>query len=223
MKRKTIKFALLMIFILGAFFLVRYTGATAYLDAARMRAWIEGYGFWGPVIYILFYSIAPVLMLPGLPITVVGGILFGPVWGTVYVAIGATTGASLAFLVARYMGREWVEGMIKSTRLAELDSQVQRKGWKIVAFTRLIPLFPFNFLNYAYGLTGIRFSHYLFATFFFMLPGIVAYVVFSSSILDLFSGRVSPAFIIGLVLVVIVSLLPIIYRRYRGRAGHHPG
>lgn len=216
--RKTIKFAVLIVFIVGAFLVVRYMGLTRYLDQESLREWIEAYGVWGPVVYMLIYCVAPALMLPGLPITVVGGILFGPFWGVVYVAIGATTGASIAFLIARYMGREWVESVIKEGRLKELDREVEKKGWKIVAFTRLIPLFPFNFLNYAYGLTRIRFSHYLFATFFFMLPGIVAYVVFSSSILDIFKGKVSKTFIAGIVLVLIVSLLPLLYKRFKGGA-----
>ncbi|MFQ5441906.1 MAG: TVP38/TMEM64 family protein [Thermodesulfobacteriota bacterium] len=219
MNKKTIKFIILILFVGGAFFMVRYMGLGRYLDQRVMREWIEGFGVWGPVIYMLAYSIAPSLMLPGLAITVVGGILFGPFWGVVYVAVGATTGASIAFLVARYMGREWVEGLLKSPRLKEIDREVEEKGWKIVAFTRLIPLFPFNFLNYAFGLTRIRFSHYLMATFVFMFPGIIAYVVFSSSILDIFKGRVSKTFVIGVLLVIFVSLLPILYKRFKG-GGH---
>jgi len=219
MNRKTIKFIILIAFVLGAFFAVRFLGLGQYLDQESMRAWIEGFGIWGPVVYMLVYAIAPSLMLPGLPITVVGGVLFGPFWGVVYVAIGATAGATLAFIIARKMGRDWVEAILKGGRLAEIDEAVEKKGWKIVAFTRLIPLFPFNFLNYAFGLTRIGLLPYFLATFFFMLPGITAYVVFSSSILDVFHGRVSPAFILGVVLVVIVSLIPFAYKRFRRQRG----
>ncbi len=219
MNKKTIKFIILMAFVLGAFLAVRYLGLGQYLDQDHMRSWIEGFGVWGPVVYMLVYAIAPSLMLPGLPITVVGGVLFGPFWGVVYVAIGATTGATLAFLIARKMGREWVESIIKGGRLAEIDEAVEKKGWKIVAFTRLIPLFPFNFLNYAFGLTRIGILPYFLATLVFMLPGITAYVVFSSSILDVFHGRVSPAFIAGVALVVIVSLIPFVYKRMRRQKG----
>ncbi len=219
MNRKTIKFIILIAFVLGAFFAVRFLGLGRYLDQESMRAWIEGFGVWGPLVYMLVYAIAPSLMLPGLPITVVGGVLFGPFWGVVYVSIGATTGATLAFIIARRMGRDWVESIIKGGRLAEIDEAVEKKGWKIVAFTRLIPLFPFNFLNYAFGLTRIGLLPYFLATFFFMLPGITAYVVFSSSILDVFQGRVSPAFVLGVVLVVIVSLIPLAYKRFRRHGG----
>lgn len=216
MNKKTIKFAVLIAFIIAAALSVRALGVGRYLDEENLRGWIDSYGAMGPVVYMLIYSVAPSLMLPGLPLTVVGGILFGPVWGSVYVIFGATVGASIAFLIARYLGREWVEGMVKG-RLKELDAGVEAKGWKIVAFTRLIPLFPFNFLNYAFGLTRIKFTHYVAASFIFMLPGVVAYVVFSSSLLDVFKGKVSKEFVIGVVLVVTVSLLPLLYKKLKRR------
>jgi uncharacterized membrane protein YdjX (TVP38/TMEM64 family) len=218
MKKGTIKFVILIVFVVAAFLSVKFFGLDRYLDQEKLRAWIDGFGPWGPAVYILFYSVAPSLMLPGLPMTVIGGLLFGPVWGVVYASIGGTSGASVAFIVARYMGREWVEGRIKASRFKNLDEEVERKGWKIVAFTRLIPLFPFNLLNFAFGLTRIRFSHYFIASYFFMLPGVTAYVVFSSSLLDLLKGKVSKEFLIGIILVVIVSLIPIIYKRRKGAA-----
>jgi uncharacterized membrane protein YdjX (TVP38/TMEM64 family) len=217
MKKKNLKIIILAVFIISAVALTRALNLDAYLEQDRLRGWIDGFGALGPLVYIFLYSIAPSLMFPGLALTVVGGILFGPYWGSLYVAIGATIGASLAFFISRYMGRDWVSGVLKGGKLAEIDTEVRSKGWKIVAFTRLIPLFPYNFLNYAFGLTNIRFSHYVIATFFFMIPGIVAYVVFSSSILDLFKGQVSKEFIIGVVLVAIVSAIPIVYKRYKKR------
>ena len=207
-----IKFFLLIAFIIAGIVSIKLSGLDQYLDQERLRTWISSYGAWGPIAYILFYSIAPSLMLPGVPITVAGGILFGPVGGTIYTSIGATIGASIAFLISRYLGRGWVEARLKE-RWREVDAEVDRQGWKIVAFTRLIPLFPFNMLNYAFGLTRIRFSHYFLASFIFMLPGVVAYIVFSSSLLGLLKGNVSKEFVIGLILVVIVSAIPIIYKR----------
>jgi uncharacterized membrane protein YdjX (TVP38/TMEM64 family) len=225
-RRPIIKIIVLAVFILAVVVGFRVFGLDGYLDPEALKRSIGSFGPWGPAVYILLYSIAPSLMLPGLPITIVGGVLFGPFWGVVYVAIGATVGAAIAFLVARFMGRSWVEGAIKggarsaggSGRLARLDEEVRVRGWKIVAFTRLIPLFPYNVLNYAFGLTRISFVHYILATFVFMFPGIIAYVVFSSSILDLLGGRVSKGFIIGLLLIVIVSLIPVLYKRYKKAA-----
>jgi uncharacterized membrane protein YdjX (TVP38/TMEM64 family) len=161
-------------------------------------------------------------MAPGLPITVMGGILFGPLMGVVYASIGATIGASIAFQIARHMGRGWVESKVKGSRLAELDRRVDKDGWKVVAFTRLIPLFPFNALNYAFGLTNIRFRTYLVGSFIFMLPGVTAYVFFSSSIFNLFTGgKVSRELLIGIILIVALSLIPIIYKMRKKRAEAH--
>ena len=217
MNRKTLKFIALIVFMVSAFILARWYGLSEYLDQDKLRSWIDGFGVWGPFVYMLIYAVAPSFMMPGLPLTVIGGILFGPMWGTIYVLIGATVGASIAFLIARYMGRSWVEGFVRGGRLKELDEKVQKQGWKIVAFTRLIPLFPFNFLNYAFGLTNVRFSHYVIATFIFMAPGAAAYVIFSSSILDIFKGKVSKELVIGVVLVISVSLLPILYKKFKAK------
>jgi uncharacterized membrane protein YdjX (TVP38/TMEM64 family) len=164
---------------------------------------------------MLLYTVAPVLFLPGLPITIAGGILFGPVWGVVYSITGATAGASAAFLISRYAARGWVEAKLAGPRWRELDRSVLKNGWKIVAFTRLIPLFPFNLLNYAFGLTSIRFLPYAVTSFVCMLPACIAFIVFSSSLPDIIKGNVSPGFIIGILLIVIVSLIPALIRKFR--------
>ena len=127
----------------------RVAGLTEYLEQGRLRTLIEGYGTLAPLLYMLLYAVAPTLFLPGLPLTVVGGLLFGPFWGVVYTIISATTGACIAFLVSRYLARDWVEQKLKSPRWRHLDEQVAKHGWKMVAMTRLVPLFPFNLLNYA--------------------------------------------------------------------------
>ncbi len=205
--------------IITAILAVRYTGATHYLEQDSLRELIQGYGALAPLIYMLIYTIAPSLFLPGVPITIVGGILFGPFWGVLYTISSATAGACLAFLISRYIARDWIERKLKSPRWRRLDKGVEKHGWKIVAFTRLIPLFPFNLLNYAFGLTKIKFLHYAVTTFFCMLPACIAFIVFSSSLLELVRGKVSPAFIIGLGLVILVSLIPLFYNRYKTKKG----
>jgi len=214
-----LKAAGLVAFIAAALAAVHLTGLIEYLDQEKLRAWIEARGAWGPAIYMGIYMIAPALFLPGLPITVVGGLLFGPFWGVVYTITSATAGACVAFLIARYLGRDWVAGKMGRGRLGRLDAAVERQGWKIVAFTRLIPIFPFNLLNYAFGLTRIKFAHYAVASFLFMLPACAAYVVFSASLFDLVKGRISPQMIVGIALVVVVSIVPILIRRRRARWG----
>ena len=168
---------------------------------------------------MLVYTVAPALFLPGLPLTIAGGILFGPFWGVVYTITSATAGACLAFLISRYIARDWIDKKLSSPRWRRLDKGVEQHGWKIVAFTRLIPIFPFNLLNYAFGLTKIKFLHYALTTFICMLPACIAFIVFSSSLLDLLKGKVSPAFVVGLGLVILVSLVPLFYNRYKAKKG----
>ena len=201
--------------LISAILLIRFTGITTYLEQDALRSLIQGYGVFAPVIYMLCYAIAPALFLPGLPITIAGGILFGPFWGVVYTIISSTVGACIAFLISRYIARDWIANKLKSPRWHRLDEGVEKHGWKIVAFTRLIPLFPFNLLNYAFGLTKIKFLHYTVATFICMLPACIAFIVFSSSLLDFLKGKVSPEFLIGLGLIIVVSLIPMFYRRYK--------
>lgn len=210
---------LLILLIIAAIVSVRFTGADQYLEQETLRQLVVGYGALAPIIYMLIYTMAPALFLPGLPITIAGGILFGPFWGVVYTITSATTGACVAFLVSRYIARDWITSKLRSPKWQHLDRGVERNGWKVVAFTRLIPLFPFNLLNYAFGLTKIKFSHYAVTTFICMLPACIAFIVFSSSLLDITKGKVSPAFIAGLLLIALVSLIPFFYKNYKTKNG----
>jgi len=152
-------------------------GTLAYrgdFDAAAVEAWVRRYGIWAPVIFIGLYLIATVLFLPGSVLTIVAGMVFGPLWGTVYSLTGATTGATIAFLIARYLTSDWVAEKTGG-RLKQLIEGVEAEGWRFVAFTRLVPLFPFNLLNYALGLTRIPLSHYVITSLICMLPGGLAY------------------------------------------------
>jgi uncharacterized membrane protein YdjX (TVP38/TMEM64 family) len=143
-------------------------------DPAILQQRIEQAGSAGPLLFMAAYALATVLFLPGSVLTLAGGALFGPVWGTLYNLTGATIGAALAFLVARYLASEWVEEK-SGGHLKQLKEGVEKEGWRFVAFVRLVPLFPFNLLNYALGLTRVRFLHYLIASYICMLPGAAAY------------------------------------------------
>ncbi len=198
---------------------VRLLHLDQYLEKERLRQFVAGFGIWGPIIYLAIWTLAPPLLLPGLPITLAGGVLFGPFWGVVYVIFGSTAGATLALLVARYLARDWVASKLRGTRLATLDEKVARDGWEIVAFTRLVPIFPFFLVNYAFGLTRIPLSHYILATFFGMVPVTAAYVYFSANVLDLFQGKFSKDLLIGVLLLALVSLIPFAYKKIKARRG----
>lgn len=192
---------------------VRALGLAEYLEEEKLKGLISGFGPWAPALFMLLYTLAPTLMLPGLPLSIVGGVLFGPFWGVVYVIISATMGATLAFLVSRYIARGFIEKKLVGSRWKKLDEDVAKNGWKVVAFTRLVPLFPFNLLNYALGLTRIGLVPYVVTSFICMLPATIAFIVFSSSLLDLLKGKVSPQLILGIILIVLVSMIPVLIRR----------
>ncbi|HEY6321858.1 MAG TPA: TVP38/TMEM64 family protein [Thermoanaerobaculia bacterium] len=162
----------------------------------RFAAWVQDLGIWGPVVFILGYAAATVAFAPGAVLTLAAGALFGLVYGTVYSLVGATLGASLAFLVSRYVARRAVEHRIAANpRFQAIDRAVGREGFKIVALLRLSPVFPFNLLNYALGLTRVRFLDY-FAASVAMLPGTVLYVYYgkaAGSLAAAFAGGGAPA------------------------------
>ena len=209
-----------LIFFLALIFLavaVRFSG-WGHLDYAQVQAWIDGFGAAGPLVYILIFVVATALFLPGLPITLAAGVAFGPMMGTVYASIGSTIGAGVAFLISRYCARDMVVKLL-GERWRKIDEGVVLRGWVYVAITRLVPIFPFSLLNYAFGLTKIRFVPYLLTSWLCMFPVTAAYVVFSSSFLDVLKGKVSSTFLlIGLVLLLLllVSLIPFVYRKWKG-------
>jgi len=145
-----------------------------HLNADALQTSIEAAGNAAPIIFMLIYIIGTVFFLPGSVLTLLGGALFGPVMGTVYNLTAATIGAMLSFIIARYVASDWVTRKTGG-RMKQLISGVEHEGWRFVAFVRLVPLFPFNLLNYALGLTKIKFMHYSLATYICMLPGAIAY------------------------------------------------
>ena len=193
-----------------------------HLDVAVLEAWVAGVGTSGPLLFIGLYALATVLFLPGSVLTLAGGALFGPVWGTLYNLTGATLGAVLAFLIARYLASSWVQARVGGRaggRVGRLVKGVEAEGWRFVAFTRLVPLFPFNLLNYALGLTRIPLLHYTVASYVFMLPGALAYTYFG------YAGREAVAgseglihnVLVALALLALVAFLPRLVARLRAK------
>ena len=142
----------------------------------RMGAWFDGLGTWAPVVFILLWVAACVFFLPGLPISIAGGLIFGAFWGTVYTTIGANLGAAAAFLIGRYVARGMVERRVaENASLRKIDEGVKRQGWRMLMITRLVPIFPFNIQNFVYGLTDIPLGTYVVVSLVCMLPGTIAY------------------------------------------------
>lgn len=143
-------------------------------------------GVWGPVILIFVYILACVFFLPGSPLTLAAGFSFGFFWGYVSVTIGSVLGATAAFLLGRYLARGWVESWIGDhSRFRTLDEAVARQGFRIVLLTRLSPVFPFNVLNYAFGLTRVSLRDYFLASWLGMIPGTLMYVYLGTGLKNL--------------------------------------
>ena len=171
MKSKWIRIGLFLVLAAGIALAVVYRDQ---FNAEVLENWVKEAGAAGPVIYILIYAVGTLFFLPGSVLTLTGGALFGPLLGTFVNITGATLGALGSFLIARYLAHDWVANKTGG-RIKTLMDGVENEGWRFVAFVRLVPLFPFNLLNYALGLTRIKLFHYVIATYIFMLPGAIAY------------------------------------------------
>jgi uncharacterized membrane protein YdjX (TVP38/TMEM64 family)/rhodanese-related sulfurtransferase len=187
------------------------------IDLAALDTWLKSLGLWAPICYVILYALATVAFAPGVIFAIAGGALFGPGWGTLWNLTGATVGATLAFMVARYIGGEWVVrragGLIK-----RLIDGVDVEGWRFVAFVRLVPLFPFNLSDYALGLTRIPLGQYVIASFIFVAPGAAAHTWLGHAGRGALGGEAEPVRygLIALALLATIALLPRLIGRLRG-------
>ncbi len=186
---------------------------------------VERLGVWGPVLFILAYVVATVLFVPGSALTLGAGALFGVAWGSVYVSIASTLGATCAFLVGRYLARDWVARKIAANeKFRAVDRAVAEEGWKIVGLARLSPVFPFTVINYAFGLTRVSLKGYLLASWIGMMPGTVMYVYLGSLARAGASGQKrTPAewALYGLGLVATIAVTVVVTRIARRALSSH--
>uniref|UniRef100_UPI000BBBAFD3 VTT domain-containing protein n=1 Tax=Calothrix sp. NIES-2100 TaxID=1954172 RepID=UPI000BBBAFD3 len=156
----------------------QYLNIQAILQTTVM--WVNNLGYFGPIAFIAIYNVATLLFIPGSILTLKGGCLFGVFWGSVYVIIAATIGATVAFLIGRYLSRDWVAKQLdQHPKFKAIDLAVAKEGWKIVLLTRLSPIFPFNLLNYAFGVTQVSLKDYILGSIG-IIPGTVMYVYIGS-------------------------------------------
>jgi uncharacterized membrane protein YdjX (TVP38/TMEM64 family) len=184
---------------------------------ARLLEWVQGAGLWGALLFGLAFIPAAVLFVPASVLTLGAGFVFGVAKGTVIVSLGSTAGAAAAFLVARTAGRDWVVGRLaRYPALDAIGRAVESEAFKVVLLTRLSPLFPFNLLNYAFGLSSVPFKTYVLASWIGMLPGTLVYIYLGSaarSVAALLSGEAprtpvqQAMFAAGLVATVAVTTI----------------
>lgn len=179
--------------------------------------WLSGIGFWGPLVLAAAYIPLTVLMIPGSIPTLGAGFAFGVLWGVVAVSIGSVLGSSAAFLIGRYLARDWVQERIADKpRLRAIDDAVGQEGFKICLLIRLSPAFPYNLMGYVFGGTRIRFRDHFFASWAGMLPGTILYVYLGStarSLTDAAAGMQADGGAlrwillgVGLVLTIVVTV-----------------
>lgn len=215
---------------LGLFDILK--GGTLKERVERLDGMFQSLGLWAPAVFILIWIVACVLLLPGLPISIAGGLVFGAVWGSVWTVLGSNLGATAAFLVGRYAARgmvsRWVE---KNKSLKRIDGGVRQQGWRMLMITRLVPIFPFSIQNYVYGLTDIPFRTYVLVTLPTMIPAIIAINFASGSAREVILSGGQPEALkktflylgIAAVFFVAVSLIPAwVKKRYGAMTGTKP-
>lgn len=183
-----VKMTLLLMFIAAAIYLVRFSPVRHYLTSQQLGLFLEAAGFWAPLLFVIIYVVGVCLFLPGTLLTAMGAAIFGPYWGFLYVWTGAMIGAGLAFLIGRYLGRDFAASLI-GDRLKRFDDTIERNGFATVLYLRLM-YFPFTPMNFGMGLTKVRFWDYLLGTALGILVGTFIFTFFVGTIKDVWaSGR----------------------------------
>ena len=181
-KKAIVKAVMLLLFIAGAIIVVRFTPVKNYLSAEALGSILEAAGFWGPLAFIVIYTIGVCLFIPGTLLTGLGAAIFGSYWGFVYVWIGAMLGASAAFVIGRTLGREFAASLV-GDRLRKYDEAIERNGFATVLYLRLV-YFPFTPMNFGMGLTRVRFWDYFFGTGLGILVGTFIFTFFIGTLKD---------------------------------------
>ena len=185
-KGPAIKAALLLVFLATAVVMVRSTPLQDYLTVERLGLLLETAGPWAPAAFIGTYAAGVCLFIPGTLLTTIGAAIFGPYFGFVYVWLGAMLGASLAFFIGRYLGRDFAASLI-GERLKKYDEAIERNGFASVLYLRLV-YFPFTPMNFGMGLTGVRFLDYFFGTALGIIVGTFIFTFFVGTVKDVWSS-----------------------------------
>ncbi|TFE27553.1 TVP38/TMEM64 family protein [Cohnella luojiensis] len=202
---KLIKPLLLISVVLG---LLWFNHSVLHLSPQGIRTWILTFGWAAPVLFILIYTVRPLILFPASVLSLTGGLAFGPVWGTVYTIVGATIGAVLSFWLARFLGNRLVSARSKE-KWGKLEKNMQQKGFIYILLLRLIPIFPFDLISYGAGVAKVNFWAFLFGTLLGIIPGTFAYNFLGSSFLQ---GNTS-YLIIAAIVFVLVTLVPLILKK----------
>ncbi len=218
-KKKFIKIILLLLFIVLALVIAKKTGFLAFLtDVEAMQSYFVSLGFKGYFIYILIYIVIAVFMLPASVTTIVAGIVFGPVLGGMLALIGSTIGATVSFLISKYIARDMIVDKFKGNAFFEkIEKGFSENGTSFLILTRLVPVFPYNVQNYAYGVTSINTATFFIVSFICMAPGAFIYAFMAGEIVtNGISVKLLVEFAIAGFILFIVSLIPKFLAKKKG-------
>jgi uncharacterized membrane protein YdjX (TVP38/TMEM64 family) len=206
----------LLILIAGVAVAAAIWALDGHLTAEAVETYVTSLGVWAPIGFVVLYGLATVAMIPGSVFDLAGGALFGPYLGSLINLAGGSLGAVLAFFVARYIARDWVEHRA-GPRTKGIMQSVDADGWKFVAFVRIVPIFPYNVVNYLLGLTRIPFHNYFFATVVFMSPATVVYTYIGYASRQAIAGNTDNLryALLALGLLAVLFVLPRIYKKIR--------
>ncbi len=173
---------IVFIFLIIGLTIVFYLRKINYLTPENITTLLKLHPFLSPFLFILFYALMIIFLFPTLPMNLAAGFLFGWFWGGIITILGASLGASASFIIARYLASDYLNKKFKGKFFLSLQEEIQKKNWKVVAFTRINPIFPSGLLNYIFGLTTIPFNNYFWATILFVLPPVFLFSFIGDSI-----------------------------------------
>lgn len=212
---------ILLVALMAIFYFTYSSGLVdSIMDITKFKELIKNSGGLGYLIYILIYILAAVFSLPASVVTIGGGILFGPVKGAILALIGATIGASVAFLIARYFARDFITQKLGSNPIfKKIERGFEKNGKDFLILTRLVPIFPYNLQNYAYGITNIKLSTYTGISFITMAPGAFLYAYMAGDIAQNgFNNAIFLKLLITGSILFILSQIPKFLARKKGLA-----
>jgi uncharacterized membrane protein YdjX (TVP38/TMEM64 family) len=218
-KISILKAVSLLLFIIIALGVFRFTLLREFLTVERLSQFLDAAGIWAPIVYILVYTAGVCLFIPGTLLTTLGAALFGPYWGFIYVWVGAMAGASAAFLIGRTLGREFAASLI-GNRLRKYDDSIEKNGFATVLYLRLL-YFPFTPMNFGMGLTRVRFRDYFVGTGLGIIIGTFIFTFFVGTLQEVWvSGQwsrlLSPRVFFSVGLFVFSFFIPKMIRKIRG-------
>lgn len=213
--RNTLKIVFLLLLVVSVILVFHFTPLDpSDFKPENIRDFIQGFGVFGPLVFILIYTLRAVfLVIPVGVMSLAGGLAYGKWLGTLYILIGATGGSALSFLMARYFGREFIEklGVFKKGKLKSFDEGVEKNGFRTILFVRLVPLFQYDAVNFGSGLSKMKFRDFVLGSFIGMVPGGFINALLGSSL----DNIISVQFFAALGFFVLLMFIPSIYKKVK--------